>query len=212
MTMKRLLAFLISGLIMLSCTACSEKDDDSEKDKKPDIFISEDDTSDEQDSDSTEDSDPKTMTDIITAPFDNANATCEIIYSGARPFSEKCFTAGIIPTKTDGDCTGLLVIGDSDNPRGVSTSSNETLTQETIEYLSNEVNYELKENGHSLQGTVYCIFYNGRGLPIEIYWAEDETSEIVGKYPSEDTYAYTEGGIKSIIENGPEAFGNKPLV
>ena len=211
MKMKRLLAFLMSGLVMLSCTACSE-DDNTKKDSKPDATISETDTSDKQDSDSTEDSGSEPMTDIITAPFDNANATSKVICIAANKYTERCFSAGYHVTKTDGDCTGLLVIGESDNPRRVPTNDNETLTQETIEYLSNEVNYELKENGHSLQGTVYCIFYNGRGLPIEIYWAEDETSEIVGKYPSDDTYAYTEGGIKSIIENGPDAFGNKPLV
>lgn len=219
MKMKRLLAFLMSGLVMLSCTACSE-DDNTKKDSKPDTTISETDTSDKQDSDSTEDSDSETITDIITAPFDNANANCEVIFSAAKALSEKCQTAGILFTKTDGDCTGILVINSATeesvsilNIEGAS-SANPTLSESAINALSKAADKAVDKHSseQNLVSSVYCIFYNGRGFPTAVFWAEDETTEIVGKYPSDDTYAYTEGGIKSIIENGPEAFGNKPLV
>lgn len=231
MKMKRLLAFLMSGLVMLSCTACSE-DDNTKKDSTPDTTISETDTSDKQDSDinnsteddnstnngSTADSDV-TVPDAVITPFRYTDSNCKSIYICIDNLAQKCQTAGKRLSITDDDCTGVLVINSATgesvkilNVEGAS-SANPTLSESAIKAISKAVdNYLPKNSEKNLVGSVYCVYFNSSGFPSEVFWAEDETSEIVGKYPSEDTYAYTEGGIKSIIENGPEAFGNKPLV
>lgn len=214
MKLKKAIAFLLALTMMMSLTACSEKDDSS-SDKKNETTISSNTDSEAKDTEDDSDSEDSAP-ELLKEPLDKANANCEVIFSAAQNFSEKCQTAGIIPTKTDGDCTGVLVINaaaEGAKPLNVNgaSSANPTLSESAITEISKAVNNGLSYSEVNVIGTVYCIFYNDKGKPTEVFWAENETSTIVGKYPSEDTYAYTEGGINSIVQNGPEAFGNISL-
>ena len=72
------------------------------------------------------------------------------------------------------------------------------LTKKKLSHLLTEIEKVVNNAlGDDYEGTSYIIIFDNKGFPVEIYWAENETTETVGIYPRPQDENYTKGGIKS---------------
>ena len=200
---KRILTFLLSGIMAISMSACGEKENNK---KESSIKTT---TTTKLTTENNNISDDVTNPEAINS-IETANEKAEMVFEVANEFVKKIETAGKKLAADDNVSTSLLKIDISDETRGKALNISEPVEGTNAiavggeSELAHEVNCLISEE---LDGTVYIIVFNKRFIQ-SVYWADSETSEIVGKYPSDDNYAFTTGGIKSIVENGSDAYGD----
>lgn len=210
MKVKRISAFILSGIMLLSFSACGDK---NEEISNSTTSFTQKETTKASDTVSTTTSNSETSNDnnIQDNPTDTpadeyddelteiqlANANAKTIYVTVNAFAQKCETAGRRISTVDNTSTGILVMNNKvETPRiqNVEIGDESGIKDVTFTELKKAVSNAMIEDAG---GTVYLIKFNSLGQPVEVYWAENETTETVGIYPRPQDENYTKGGIKS---------------
>lgn len=185
MKIKKILAFLLAGTMMLSMSACGEKESDDD---------------DDEDSSSSSYS-------IATA-----NANAKTAYNAVMAFAQKSETAAKKLAADEDVVTNILKIDTSNtesakvgNITSSAVAGSNKIADGAQEELIKAISHSFKDNE---DGSCVVVIFNNKGFPKAVYWAGDETNEIVGKYPAAEDDVLTSGGIESIANDGDSAFGD----
>lgn len=200
MKIKKLLSFMLAGAMMISMSACGDKD---KEESINDIYTE------ESKEENTYDTYTKESNDELL--LEDAYENAKIIYNATLEFAEKCGAYNKQLAADENVRTSMLIVDTSDkkdakaeNITNASKGSNK-LGQGAETELSKVVNSALDKDAN---GSCYIIVFNSYGYPKTVYWASDKKTQFVGSYPPPDDVVKTSKGIESIDKNGEEAFGD----